>query len=74
MLLENLSFVLPNNTSINRTNVLYIVEARKEEEDGCNDEEDGCKYQSEQTGKDCDDNGRGANLAPCACGDHISTI
>ena len=52
---------------INGTNMLHILEGRDQEEYER-------KYPDEQKGNNCDDNGRGANLAPCTCGDDVSTV
>ena len=53
--------------SIHGTNVLHIIEGRDEQEDDS-------QYANEEKGNDCDDDGSGANLVPCTCGDHVSTV
>ena len=65
--LEKLSLIRPNDTPIDGTDVLHIVEGRDEQENNC-------QYSEEQNGNDCDNNGRVADLVSCTCGDHVSAV
>ena len=65
--LEKLSLIRSNDTPIDGTNVLHIVEGRDEQENNC-------QYSEEQNGNDCDNNGRVADLVSCTCGDHVSAV
>lgn len=66
-----LSFVSPNNLSINRTGMLHNRVSRNEEEK----EKGKGKWPNKKVGNEDkykENDKSGADLGPCTCGDHVS--